>query len=206
MVFDSAGQVDRIMSIFTNKDGTFTRQGAAADPNRSVIASVRDNLRPSETRNYYEIVPKGLYEDSLAYVDRPHEWNGVDERGIPPYLLGADYIKPFNDDKQRFDFRLEVTLAAPAQMYLFFDDRIAPPAWLLEEFEDTGDDIGIDIGPAAGLGKGPRIGYGPGQWVDLAVSVWRRKVTTPGIVVLGPNSGSTANSAMYGICAIAIDQ
>lgn len=206
VVFSRGGRVDRIMSIFTKDDFTFSRGYEPSKGNLPVIIDARDNLRTSDTLQFYEIVPGGMREDARAYVDRPaHQWNGVDERGMPPYLLGADYVKPFNNDKFRKNFELQITLSVPSQVYVFFDDRLDPPQWLRQEFEDTGDDMGIDMGPWRSRGRlyNPQSGRGPGVSIENALSIWRRKDVAQGKMILGPNKGN-AHSAMYGICAVAV--
>ena len=82
------------------------------------------------------------------FVDRPHEWNGLTESGMPSYLVGADYVKSFNDDKVAEDLRITVKTTAPVTLYVLLDLRVYPPAWLTEAFTDTGDQIGIDEAPS----------------------------------------------------------
>ena len=112
----------------------------------AVIRSVRDNIRGLESSKYYQIVHRGLDDDAPAYVDRPHEWNGLDPSGLPGFLRGADYVMPFNDDKWTTDLEITVELARAATLYVFLDDREKPPAWLTERFTDTGVNIGLDEG------------------------------------------------------------
>jgi hypothetical protein len=208
VVIDERGQIDRIMSIVTGDAAAFRRD---SEPRTGafvpVIVQVSDNLRASDTKKFYEIVPGGMREDALAYVDRPeHDWNGVDTRGMPAYLIGADYIKPFNADKRRRDVEITVTLGRPSRLFIFFDDRIPVPDWLREGFHDTGDDIALDVGPVDfGPGKVPIVvkrGFGPGNLVDDRMSVWERIVDKPGPNKLGLNGGITQSSTMYGIAAI----
>jgi hypothetical protein len=210
VVVGASGKVDRIMTIFTGPYATFGQLSDTVSPaDLPVITDVQDNLRTGETRKFYEIVPRGLREDALAYADRPeHEWNGIDETGMPPYLVGADYVKPFNNDKMRTNFKLNVTLSRPARLFVFFDNRIPVPKWLSDSFKDTGDDIGIDVGPMVGSGgrvfKNAR-GVGPGVDVDNSYSVWERKDTKAGSVSFGANGGKSQLTAMYGIAAVSLE-
>lgn len=208
----SAGRTDRIMAIVTGKVSTFSQPGGvrprgAQEP---IIVDVFDNIRSPELLKFYEIVPGGLKEDALAYVDRPqHDWSGVDANGMPPYLIGADYVKPFNSDKMRSDVKISVTLACPARLFIFADDRVTPPDWLRENFRDTGDDIGHDIGNFELNGaKYFRLnrGKGPGKSIDSHCSIWEQIVSKPSTIELGPNSGSSDYTAMYGIAAIRLDE
>ena len=100
------------------------------------------------------------------------------------------------------------------------DIRVTPPNWLTKEFRDTGDEIGLDGGPFQTVGidwhnKGPS-GVGPGVSIDARMSVWVKKVASPGVVELGPmaetvvcganmygNSGHTAGHALgFGVYSV----
>ena len=46
--------------------------------------------------SYYEIVPQGMQEDSLVFVDRiAHECNGITEQGMPEYLSREKWFAYF---------------------------------------------------------------------------------------------------------------
>ena len=203
--FGRDGRFERIMSINTGHVATFQR---AIDANSSggapVILDVSDNLRTKETKRFYEIVHGGLEEDALAYVDRPYQWNGVDRSGMPEFLIGADYVKTFNDYKRR-SFQITLELAQPADLYVFWDDLVSPMDWLRKDFVDTGLDIGVDEERFEPYRTRPGvIGAGPGVKVDKNYSIWRRRVSTPGPVYLGPVSPDGLSSiSMYGIAAVA---
>ena len=177
-----AGRTDRIMSIVTGNVSTFQRRGetrvGGATP---IIVDVWDNIRSAGFKSFYEIVPSGMREDALAYADRPqHEWNGVDAKGMPPYLIGADYVKTFNSDKMRNDVEISVSLAGPARLFVLLDNRVPPPAWLRKSFRDTGDDIGMDCGSFELEGTSFVFdhGTGPGKSVEASHSVWERGCQT----------------------------
>lgn len=209
LTFNRRGRVSRIMSIVTGDVATFQQAGDMRIQRRDpIILNVVDNIL-EDLWKFYEIVPCGLKEDALTYVDRPiHEWNGMDKNGIPKYLIGADYVKPFNNDKMRHDVELSVTLGRPARLFVFMDDRVSPPPeWLRRDFKDTGDDIGLDNGPYSYEG-GPYYfhhGEGPGNSIDVRFSIWERTVKQPGIIKLGPNAGATWNCGMYCIAAVSLD-
>jgi hypothetical protein len=204
-----SGNVHRIISIVRGDLATFRTQKEYGADDRQIIVDVSDNIREADVRSFYEIVPRGLKEDALAYVDRPaHDWNGVDKRGMPPYLVGADYVKPFNCDKARKDIEITVTLAKPARLFVFFDDRVPTPEWLRKDFRNTGDKMGHDTGPFVLKGvhyNGAKRGKGPGVSIDAKCSVWEQIVKRPGTVRLGPNSGAPVWSTMYGIAAVPLD-
>lgn len=205
--FTATGGIQRIASIVTTGTMPVPR---SSDINvghlQPLISGVSDNIRTPGMKQYYEIVPQGLREDAVAYVDRVHQWNGNTKSGLPSYLVGADYVKPFNDDKMSKDVKVAVTLARPAKLYVFFDVRLVEPRWLLENFRKTGDMIGLDMGPQFNpRTKGTtsrRVQVGGGASIDHTFAIWERDVTGPGKVVLGANHGGTAHSGMYGIAAV----
>jgi hypothetical protein len=132
-------------------------------------------------------------------VDGNHQWNGVDESGIPEFLLGADYIMPFNVDKSADKLEVTLSLAQPATVYVLFDDRGPAPSWLRDQFIDTGCDIGLDEYHRVGRAS-RRLARGPGVGVDRTFSIWKRDCPVAGTVVLGPRGGTRARGrAMYGI-------
>jgi hypothetical protein len=215
VTFNAAGNVQRVMSIFAGKgDDDPSSEELTSIGITPLISSIFDNLRDPEAISYYEIVPQGLREDALAYVDRVgHEWNGIDKRGMPAYLLGADYVKPFNNDKFSAEIEITVNLSRPATLYVFFDSRLPEPEWLLRDFRKTGDVIGLDMrltmdeaptkDPRAKKLKTRLSGIGPGKSVDQPFSIWQRVVDQPGPITLGPKGSGGEMSAMYGIAAVA---
>jgi hypothetical protein len=127
-------------------------------------AVITDATRIGNTPGEPEIVagpsPGGLQEGSHAFMDRP--LNPDDTRnyhweGIPAELVGADYVKTYNEDKQGSYPNPElvsysVTLGSAARLYIFIDHRYVeeqgdPPfTWLTDGssgavFVDTGLDI-----------------------------------------------------------------
>jgi len=196
----------RMMAITSGGGAIFTpTKNSSPDRTREpIIVDVSDNLPEGETKKFYEIVPGGLQEDALAFVDREHEWNGKSAKGIPKHLLGADYVKSFNENKLSTEIEVKLAIARPARVFVFFDTRMTPPDWLLRDFRQTRDSIGMD------LYRGPRSklnhrGRGPGISVEIRFNVWERVVSDPTVLVLGPaNSGSETkpHSTNYGIAAI----
>ncbi|TWT35380.1 FecR protein [Posidoniimonas corsicana] len=206
---DAGGTAHRIVSIHGK---SYSGDSSGKHTRPLLISEVRDNIeRDDSMLNYYEIVHEGMREDALSHVDRvAHQYNGVTKDGMPGYLVGADYVKMFNNDKLRSDMHIDVTLSQPARLYVFFDNRLAPPEWLTKEFQDSGDDIGLDNGPFQSNGpawhnKGP-VGVGPGESIDDELSIWFKDVEAPGKVRLGPMGvPATVGSNMYGIAASPLD-
>lgn len=204
---DGQGGANRIVSI--KSDRFNVRQMVPTDESLApTISDVRDNIRSTESWNYYEVVLGGMREDARAYVDRVgHEWNGLDTSGMPSYLLGGDYVRMFNNDKWAKDYELEISLARPATLYVLFDDRSAAPDWLTENFEDTGDNIGLDRGPftmrkSGVLNEDFASGVGPGMSVEDTLSVWRRRIDHAGVVRIGGTQSPHISINMYGVVAV----
>jgi hypothetical protein len=147
------GSIDRIVEVRSDvKGGWSTANHSGARLN--VFKSIRDNIPPSDGSKYYyyQITTAGLEEDAWAYVDRhPHQWNGLTGKGLPEFLRGIDYARTFNDYRYIQGFEIVVELSTSADLYVFFDDRVPTPDWLLERFEDTGVNIGLDEGPWEGI-------------------------------------------------------
>lgn len=206
---DRQGSIQRIMQIGRDSEGDWW---TADYPVRSmsVIKEVRDNIPPSDGSKYfcYQITYQGLKDDVFAYADHPHQWNGLTGKGLPEFLVGADFVKTFNDYRYLNDFQMEVLLERPAWLYVFFDDRVPPPRWLTEQFEDTGVDIGLDEGPWPAREQALRPdltpfenGVGGGKSIDNVFSVWKMRCVELGPITLGPVGETVEARAMYGIAA-----
>jgi hypothetical protein len=204
-----SGSLSRIVAVGRRPGADEWTTGPSTDRD-AVIRSVRDNIRGLESSKYYQVARRGLDDDAPAYVDRSHEWNGLDPSGLPAFLRGADYIMPFNDDKYIKDLQVIVEVARAATLYVLFDDRQQPPAWLSERFTDTGFDIGMDEGAHIGIDKvGPRansaamLGRGPALSIDRVFSVWSRDLGSGESISLGAiEMEGTDLKSMYGIAAV----
>ncbi len=205
------GSTERIVSINSEQFPRAALDNLPTSSRQTVISDISDNIREPGVGSFYEIVHGGLNEDSLAYVDRTYEWNGVTSAGMPEFLIGADYVRTFNSDKSQGSFQAIVELAQPADLYIFWDDRLPIPKWLTQEFSDTGQKIGVDEEPNERNGMKPNaIEVGPGTGVDRSFSIWRRAVSVAGSVKLGPvvriprnQSNYSGSVSMYGIAAVA---
>jgi ferric-dicitrate binding protein FerR (iron transport regulator) len=200
MRVDPAGAMSRIIAV-ERRPGD---DGWSTDPTsdgEAIIRSVRDNIRGLDSSKYYQIVPRGLAEDAPAYVDRPHEWNGVDPTGLPAFLRGADYIMPFNDDKFTSGLEITVEMSRAATLFVFLDDREKPQPWLTSRFADTGVKIGLDeqSWPDPTLFT---VDRGPGRSINHVFSVWKRDVSRDEAITLGGLQGGRNDRAMYGIAAV----
>jgi hypothetical protein len=144
---------------------------------------------------HYQVVPAGLQEDARAYTDRLYyQWNGIEQAGIPTELVGADYVMTSNNDDQRGDLELQLTLSGPGTVYVFLDDRVQPvPDWIVRDYTDTGWDIGLDVGL-----EPQQTAKGPGESIDARFSVWKQHVAG-GTITLGATNRKDA--AHYGVAA-----
>jgi hypothetical protein len=207
LLLKNSGEFERVMSVERNSF-MFSDDGSGRRFFEPVIDDVRDNIRdPKSPVKAYQIVHGGLMDDALAFVDRFHQWNGLDSNGLPKFLAGADYIMPFNDDKFVGGLELKVQVLRPATVYVFLDNNMAVPNWLHADFTDTGVDIGLDCSKTE-WHRDHSLGAGPGQSIDFRFSIWKRDVTEAGTVVLGGISPPAIRSHgfnMYGIAAVATD-
>jgi hypothetical protein len=213
---DGRGSIDHIMQIgrdpVTGRWWTIDRPA----PEDAVIKVARDNIPPNNGTKYfcYQIMYHGLADDVLAYVDHPHQWNGLTQKGLPEFLPGADYVKTFNDYRYINEFEMVVELSRPANLYIFFDKRVPAPDWLESQFENTRVEIGLDEGPWPDVPV-PRpksapersLGVGGGVSIDTIFSVWRRRCADTTPITLGPVGirNNPSGRAMYGIAATRLD-
>jgi hypothetical protein len=200
--------VDGTLSRIVNVQATDMLTSEAVQSEKSLVTSVRDNIVRNDMWKFYEIVPGGLAEEAKAFVDRPHEWNGATSEGLPDYLVDADYVKTFNDDKITPELVIELELEASAEVYVFLDERLTPPTWLMERFSKTGDTIGIDESTYEQTNP---TQLGPGVSIDQTLSVWKFVAEHGGVVFLGPNGNPPPHdpaealyvpSNMYGIAVV----
>ena len=64
------------------------------------------------------IVPGGMGNGAVSYVDRTHTYQQV-----PTFLQGIDFIRVSNVDRNVPDYTLDVTLGSAANLYLLIDFR-----------------------------------------------------------------------------------
>jgi len=211
VLFSKNGQWDRLNSVMTGEGSQFQVCGEPTQISfdNPLIVDVYDNLPPQSTKRYYEIIPGGMHEDAVAFVDRlEHNWNGMTKSSpIPKYLLAADYVKTFNSDKNR-DFKLTVVLSRPAHLYVLYDKRLTIPDWLENGFQRTEDSIGLDTGRMSTKDRSKKAshvsGEGPGESIDHEFQVWKKTVKSGQQVILGENGRnekSSPHATMYGVVA-----
>jgi hypothetical protein len=206
MRIDPDGTLDRVMSITSDYFPESAGRRSPGGREAPILTDVRDNSPAGQINKFYRIVRSGLREDAPAYVDRNHEWNGLESNGMPAFLQGIEYVMPFNDDKFAVDIELSVDVSRPAVLYVFMSDNVPVPAWLQRDFVDTGFNIGLDSGRNRYLSRA-RTAKGPGRSIDTVFSVWRREIPAPATVSLGsvqPPSDRVGFN-MYGIAAASLE-
>jgi hypothetical protein len=99
--------------------------------------------------------------------------------------------------------RLMIT--RPCERYVLPDARVPVPEWLQPGFTDTG--LRLRSGPwtPRGISPAPHAGDADGN-AFVPHAVWKRRILTPGPVVLGPPHEAQRNAslAMYGIAVKAL--
>jgi hypothetical protein len=194
----AGGGISRLVSINSDEFPTSLNSETESDAPK-LITHVSDNLRENDTTKCYRIVANGFSEDAIAYVDRDHQWNGIDAKGIPSFLVGADYVMPFNDDKMVDRLEVEVAVSQPARIYVIIDNRVPTPEWLSQRFVNTGHKVGLDEGDFPNVKK--RIRDGAGESIDNVCSIWVAEVDGGETLVLGSLGVSEEYTSMYGIAA-----
>jgi hypothetical protein len=202
---DATGALNRITQIGQNSEGDWwTTDRADLD---NTIEDVRDNIPVGIGTRYacFQIAFHGLKDDEFAYADHRHQWNGLSAQGLPAFLRGADLVRTFNDYRYIPDLEMVVKLRKPANLYVFFDDRVPAPEWLTSQFEDTQVDIGLDEGHHE-LTPDHELGIGGGNSIDRIFSVWQRKCADLEPIRLGPVGPTPGARAMYGIAATPLNE
>lgn len=216
---DPKGEIGRLADIHRDSQGRWWA-GEQLSPTGQVIARVSDNIHGGDAGNVfacYQTTIEGLHDDAVAFSDNPyHQWNGLTAEGLPDFLRGADYIRTFNHYRYMSYFKMTIEFSQPANLYVFADNRVPPPAWLVEQFEDTGIDIGLDEGPW--LDDIPEeyrkfdvntTATGAGKSIDQKFSVWRRRCVDGKPVTLGDAGELGAEGgqgrAMYGVAATPLE-
>jgi hypothetical protein len=153
-------------------------------------------------------------EDAPAYVDRAHQWNGATVAlPLPGYLVGNEYIMSGNDNRDNATYKLDITLAQEANVYMLVDNRLQdgnaadPPTftatnmfWLFNNgwtavtngLNRTGnhawpDEVGVDEGGD---------GVGPGVAINNWSSVYVKRIPAGTFSIF---QADNAGQNMYGV-------
>lgn len=168
------------------------------------VASAGLIITDMERRNSTNTAPLldgPLDNGSLMFTDRTPSTghgNGHQYQNVPAYLIGADYVRLANNDRTVANVEVDVTLAGPADLYLFIDNRVGdgekndPPTlgggvmdWVASlGFVPTGDQIDADES-------------GDGD-IDNYASVYKLS-NVSGLITLHEQNYGSLN--MYGVAA-----
>jgi hypothetical protein len=196
-----AKEMSRISSVSSGPEGDDEWSTSGVSDGSSAIAAVHDNLHNPQSNFYYRILRGGMREDARAFIAKRHEWNGLDETGLPEWLVGADLVQTFPAGDRNTTLQITVTTAMPAELYVIVDSRVSAPSWLTDEFKDTGVRIGLENAPLPDSGVHTKEGPGKGNLAPFAV--WKRALPQAGDYVLGPPPQGPEDRPhwMYGIAA-----
>lgn len=175
-------------------DARSIRSGAGSD----IVRAVTDNLEDPDSRRFYGLLPGGMGEGSQVYTTRSYRtWHAMPGEPFPVELVGSDVIRTVSS--YRLDQFIEITLQVdkPCDLFVMADARAPTPDWLKRDFTDTGTQ----------LQSGPWVtGDAPSKFTEaghafVPHTVWKRQITAPGLVKLGPSQTAARGSkpVMYGI-------
>ena len=175
-----------------------TRLGRAEQP--GVVTGVSDNVMDPDYRRFYGLVPGGMRNNALAYTTIGRaRWRPLAGQEFPAELLGADTVRTYHDDRDRWDLEITLEVAQPCTVYVMFDARNPVADWLRRDFSDTG--LQVRTGPwrEVGIVEGMAPHADGGLYVTY--QVWKRDVPSASVVSLGPprTFRQPGNRAMYGI-------
>jgi ferric-dicitrate binding protein FerR (iron transport regulator) len=201
-------KIERLQSLALRGDLLAVR--GLNSPASDVIKDVTDNIKKVNVYRCYTIVPGGMTEGAPAslvrFGHRKLGWHSLPDQPFPQELEGADIIGTFQAAANRrslTDINLE--LARPCSVYVFYDSRVTPPDWLRRDFRDTG--LRLRSGPWRSENIETK-GIKPDANDELHIvhSVWRREVAEAGVITLGApvKRSERQPCAMYGIAVKAI--
>ncbi|MCB0748739.1 MAG: hypothetical protein KDC90_14860, partial [Ignavibacteriae bacterium] len=113
-----------------------------------------------------------LNEGSKYYVDRAYTITSM-----PNNYRNFNMIKTANDDKKTINLDFYFNLCKSAEVYIAYDNRLTPPQWLANNYQNTNEKIYV---------SDPFLNY---------FNIWKR-TTQPGTITFYDNGG-VDNSGMY---------
>lgn len=122
---------------------------------------------------------EAMLRTELNWGKKPHTDVEFNYTVIPNYLRGAEYIRTPNSDSAYWARdQLQFIAGADMDIWVGHDDRVDRPEFLLEEYEDTGDDINL---------------------AGVTISLFKRTVKKGTSVIMAGNSdrGVPEGSRMY---------
>jgi len=202
------------VNMLTLKGGRLQVRGLNS-PDSPVVLNVSDNIKQANFYRCYTVVPGGMADGALASLTlNSHlklRWHAMPGQVFPEELKGADLIGTFQSfakrergEPSKNDIRLD--LSRPCAVYVLFDTRATPPAWLQRDFRDTG--LRLRSGPWGKFAREVKALKPDAEGeLNLTHSVWRRDVLSAAAVTLGPPGipGKGYPYAMYGVAVKALE-
>ena len=176
------------------------RAGLGRGLRSEVIEEVYDNLGEDELRPFYGVIANGLTPGALAFTDKPNPvWMNVPGKPFPSELIGADLVRTYHQFRNKKSYRLTLSLAAPADVFVFLVAPGDPPRWLTNRFQLTGERLRSGTWHK-GLASHPAAVLEPeGNFLDF--TVWKCEAG-PGEIELGPPRDEKVpgvQALMYGV-------
>lgn len=133
-----------------------------------------------------DVVPHGVKEDAVLFTDRVHELNSLPGEPFPEFLSRGDLVRMPVDASEEdtpgtFALQLELEIDRLSDVYLINVEEEFKHDWLKREYESTGSRVGIDMGIAPRGNQ--ETAAGPGQSIDRAATVWKRKHPAVGNII-----------------------
>jgi|GEM_PF-5104113 len=158
-----------------------------------LIEPIFESVVATNTIGDLETVPR-LRDGVLIYQDRSNfTWDAV-----PDELVDAQFLSPWNDDKNNPDVSIEVTAARDATIYLIVDNRVGNG----EAENPTAPTLGagvMDWAVAAGfVDSGMKIVGDPG----LNYSIYFREIAMGEMLTLGAQADGDTR-VLYVVAAVA---
>ncbi|MEM7234949.1 MAG: FecR domain-containing protein, partial [Planctomycetota bacterium] len=165
------------------------------------IATVTDNVESRSSYHFYPVLRKGMNEGVLAWpyeTNKPRWWS-VSGEGLPAELAGADIVQMLQQELENKELRIDIRLARPSRLFVFFEKDAPVPEWLEREFRRL--PVELRLSPDA-----PQVARKLGREPRYAVrfEVWTRDVLEAGKATLSAVDKRDENSPpfyMYGVAA-----
>jgi hypothetical protein len=195
------GEASRIDSVIT---GPGPNEWTARGDADAVVAAVTDNNTNRYSNRFYPILRHGMAEGVFAwpYKENKPRWWSQAAANLPAWLAGADVVQTLNEEIGNASLQINVELARPCMLYVFYQDGAPVPEWLARDFHDTGERLTLSPdSPALPGDPGSRGSY------QASFRIWQRTVSEPGRHSLGALLKADVNSPpfyMYGLAAKAL--
>ncbi len=166
------------------------------------IRRVTDNVSQRWSYRFYPVIRSGFEEGVLAWPytesNKPKWWS-TQGTGMPSELEGADVVQMLQQELSNDTLEVQIDLARPSRLFIFFEVNAPVPNWLQQNFKPT--QLELRLSPDS-----PQIAKEFKREPNYAVQfkVWSQDIETAQTVSLGAVSKVDENSPpfyMYGVAA-----